>query len=66
MEEIELHPAYFWDCPKCGTENFSRVIITETQQETGSDRLDTVVMIPQVITCDFCNAKFSTNPENAL
>jgi len=23
---IELHQAFFWDCPECGTENFERAM----------------------------------------
>ncbi len=26
-EQAELHPAYQWDCPECGHENFARAIV---------------------------------------
>lgn len=28
-EQIELHPAWAWDCQSCGRENFERTIVAE-------------------------------------
>lgn len=66
MEEVELHPAYFFDCPNCGKENFNRIIITETQRGTGSDELEVIAMVPQTIICGFCEVEFTSNPEGVI
>ena len=26
MQTVELSPAYLWDCPECGRENFQRAV----------------------------------------
>jgi len=33
MEKIEMHPAWVWDCPECGRENFARSIVVEMSEE---------------------------------
>jgi len=28
-EKVEVHPAYVWDCPECGVENFERAAVLD-------------------------------------
>ena len=28
-QEVELHPAFVWDCPSCGREQFERSVVAE-------------------------------------
>ena len=32
-EKVELIPAFQWDCPECGRENFARGIVLEASSE---------------------------------
>ena len=65
---IELHPAYFWDCPECGRENFVRGISPEftdedlqvLKAEHGVQPWETgdFVMMPTNVECGECHAEF--------
>jgi hypothetical protein len=67
---VVLHPAYFWDCPECGRENFSRGIVPE-MSDTDRDELRNdygvqpweegdFVMMPDSVECQYCHAVFAT------
>lgn len=49
-EEVELHPAYQWDCPDCGRESFERIIVPETDDGWWS--------APMHVKCDYCKSSF--------
>lgn len=67
---VEMHPAFFWDCPECGTENFERAISPElSESELEALREDHGVnvwesgeflMMPLKVTCKRCNKAFVT------
>lgn len=63
-EIIELSPAYMWDCPSCGRENFQRSILlaaTEEDKELGIDPNDyTWQTYPNVVICRHCEKQFKT------
>lgn len=53
----ELHPATFWDCENCGTENFVRSLAVRMENE---DR-ETVGMwytTPTRVTCRKCGFEY--------
>lgn len=41
-EIVELHMAFMWDCPGCGSENFERSLAVEKEQLSESDREEIV------------------------
>tara|TARA_B100000749_G_C18449874_1_gene475798 strand:- start:2436 stop:2834 length:399 start_codon:yes stop_codon:yes gene_type:complete len=53
-EHIELIPAFTWDCPDCGRNNFCRAIAIETSPE------DAYVLEPTNVTCHACGNDFDT------
>jgi len=65
---VELHPAFFWDCPECGVENFCRGIVPEFSEEERAELREehgvnpweqgSFVMQPEVVTCAECKAAF--------
>jgi DNA-directed RNA polymerase subunit RPC12/RpoP len=66
QSQVELIPAYVWDCPECGRENFQRGIIAPITEE---DREEMVLeenavghwtTIPNVVTCKHCGSAFDT------
>ena len=70
---VELHPAYMWDCPECGAENFERGVIVEMDEE-GIQALrrdygveDAVtgdfMMAPEEVTCRKCGKEFTTEDQ---
>ena len=70
--QIELRPAYAWDCEECGREQFSRCIvpelnaeeIEELKQEHGIERweLGEFQMMPTTVNCKDCGAVFDSMP----
>jgi len=48
MKEVELHPAYQWDCDYCGKENFAR------RMTVGEGEL----IIPTEVMCWNCKCVF--------
>lgn len=50
-EEAELHPAYQWDCPNCGRENFERVVVPDNYESW---------MVPSEVKCNCCESLFSS------
>lgn len=73
MEKVELHPAFMWDCPECGVENFERSISVSNEQlgeiliqmgvedSPGID-YSTVHWCPMKVICDECHREFATTP----
>lgn len=66
---VELRPAYSWDCPDCGRENFVRGLVPEFSDEDLQDLRDNhglqpwdtgdFVMMPQSVQCKHCRSVFS-------
>lgn len=63
---VELSPAYMWDCPNCGRENFQRAITVAMTEE---DRLEMDLSIdeggcwqsyPNIVICRFCEQQYET------
>lgn len=67
--EIELHAAFFWDCPECGRENFVRGVkpefsaseLAELRDEHGINPWETgsFLLRPNDVKCCHCNEKFA-------
>lgn len=56
-EIVELHPAYFWDCPECGRENFQRTITRFFPcPDCEGDKAHAVpfVTYPETVECHHC------------
>lgn len=68
--EIELHPAYVWNCDSCGRENFERGLVPEfsmeeleeIKEEYGIDPYEegNFIVMPDLVQCKFCKEKFKT------
>lgn len=68
-ETAELRPAFAWDCPSCGREQFERAIVPEfTSEELEELRDDHGVqpweagqfsMMPANVKCKACGHKFA-------
>ena len=69
-EIIELLPAYMWDCPSCGRENFQRSITLAMTDEDivelglNSGESGTWQSYPDVVTCRFCSKQYQTRHIN--
>jgi hypothetical protein len=69
-EKVELHPAYSWDCPECGSEQFARGIVFEPSAEDERLMRETNgvppgeigdwVSMPTRVRCIFCRCEFET------
>jgi hypothetical protein len=67
---VVLNPAYCWDCPDCGKENFCRGIVAEMSPESmESLRAEYGVepweegefmMMPECVECRHCGVQFPT------
>ncbi len=68
--QVELRPAYSWDCPECGSENFARAIVPEMTEELRESLLDEngiesweegdFLLMPEGVKCGKCGLTFST------
>ena len=68
MEKVEMNPAFMWDCPECGRENFARAIVPELSdeermemcQDYGIDPWDegNWMTMPEKVTCHACRKEF--------
>lgn len=68
--EVELLPAYMFDCPDCGRENFARGLvpslseeeIEEMRAEMGLSEFDAghFMQMPTEVSCKHCWSKFKT------
>lgn len=65
-EVVELSPAYMWDCPNCGRENFQRSVLLAMTDE---DRLEMDLApnevgswqsYPNIVVCRFCEQQYQT------
>ncbi|MFA5766410.1 MAG: hypothetical protein WC919_00615 [Candidatus Paceibacterota bacterium] len=65
-EIVELAPAYMWDCPNCGRENFQRSITTaitdEDRVEMDLDPCETGCWqsYPNIVICRHCDSQYTT------
>lgn len=67
---VTLNPAYSWDCPECGVENFERGIVPEmSPEELAQTKADMgmepweegeIMMMPTSVVCRGCGASFAT------
>ena len=66
IQKVELHPAFMFDCPSCGKENFLRAIYFEEMNRgplpEGFDN-GSVVSIPETFICQHCKAKLKLDEE---
>lgn len=68
MKEVELFPAFMWDCDNCGRENFVRATIPQLSEEERAELkyeydidMDGFIMeSPKRVICKFCETKFKT------
>lgn len=70
MIEVELRPAYVWDCPSCGVEQFHRGLVPEMDEEEerelrerlGIEPWDTGcwTMMPKNVKCTECGKEYLT------
>jgi hypothetical protein len=68
--QVELRPAYVWDCPACGREVFQRGIVPEMAPEESEELRDEFgiqpyeegdwVLMPEEVTCIHCKRTFPT------
>lgn len=69
-ELVELHPAFIWDCPECGREQFERGIVAEFSEEDRDAMMEEQglnpgldgdwMLAPDQVTCNACGAVFKT------
>jgi uncharacterized Zn finger protein len=68
VQEVELHPAFQWDCDNCGKENFTRSIKWEGSEEDLiklKERFEIEAWqegefrhCPDEVTCSYCGTVF--------
>lgn len=62
--QVELIPAFMWDCPECGIENFQRSIsVSVDPGELGIDDAPenatvSVMTTPETVKCRDCKTRF--------
>jgi hypothetical protein len=69
--EVELHPAFVWDCDECGRENYERAIMPPFQsvaeEREAYEALDLTpgeeipVMAPAFVSCRICGKEYQTD-----
>ncbi|MCE9548102.1 MAG: hypothetical protein K8T25_21725 [Planctomycetia bacterium] len=67
---VEMRPAFSWDCPQCGVENFSRAVVCEMSQEEMQELRDDhgvqpwetghFLVKPVIVTCRSCRTECKT------
>jgi len=70
MTTVEMHPAYQWDCPDCGRENFERGLVPEMSDEDAQEILEEmgiepgdegcIMVMPPDVQCRHCGGTFET------
>jgi len=69
-EIVELSPAYMWDCPNCGRENFQRSITLAMSDEDrlhmglGPEESGCWQSYPDTVICRFCEQQYKTKHVN--
>lgn len=63
---VVMRPAFAWDCPECGCENFARGMVPDLPEEQLVAMRDEqgiepwedgdFVMMPERVKCDHCGA----------
>ncbi len=74
MENIELRPAYAWDCPNCGREVFCRAMVLEMADEDqrqiredffgDPDDKGFFMSVPKKVKCGWCNTEYGVELYN--
>ena len=67
---VTLRPAYAWDCPDCGRENFERGVVPEFSEEDLEElrgecgvqpwEEGAFVTMPEEVECRHCGLSFAT------
>lgn len=67
-ERVELRPAFAWDCPECGVEQFHRGVVPEMSPEDEQEAREALGMesweegqlmtAPDSVTCSNCGQTF--------
>ena len=72
---VPLRPAWAWDCPECGKQNFSAAVVMElTAQERQESLRESgwqeeegdFLTEPETVGCGHCGAQFETEKEVEL
>ena len=68
MENVEIRPAYAWDCLQCGREVFTRAVVVEMNPEDEREMREEIfgdqedpgclVNIPEEVHCPYCGERF--------
>lgn len=68
--KVELQPAFQWDCPNCGVQNFARGLVPEMSEEESQELREdfglepwdqgTWMAMPTQVTCSTCGRPFDT------
>lgn len=67
---VEMIPAYMWDCPHCGQENFQRsvsvTLTDEDREQMGleEDEDGSWQTFPTTVCCRSCGKRFGTKHLN--
>ena len=71
MAQVELHPAFVWDCDECGRQNFERAIIPPFQSAEEEQHAREIlnitpeegfpVMAPCQVSCRLCGQVYDTD-----
>ena len=70
LQKVELIPAFLWDCPECGKENFERTVVAELSQEelielkfehgVEPNSEGNFLTSPTSVDCRHCGTSFNT------
>ncbi len=70
-ELVETRPAFAWDCPNCGAENFARAVVCELSEEEMRELRDehgvqpwetgNFLVKPESVSCHSCKESFLTS-----
>ena len=72
--QVELHPAYLWDCDNCGRENLVRptpAFLDEEEEEDLKEEWGVepeeegmFLQVPGEVECKYCQAVYESVPPN--